>query len=497
MQAVSEAPPAGTTPIILRYAPELALKAPKTRARFQHALHGTIRAALAADGCTAHLARRGGRLFVETDRPDRALARLDKVFGVASLSPVVATASATLEEIAASGAAAFAETVHGRSFAVRARRFGRHDFRSPDVERALGAALRPLAARVDLESPEVTIGVEVVDDRAYLFSRRIEGAAGLPAGVEGRALCLVSGGFDSAVAAWRMMRRGVAVDFLFCNLGGIAHERMVLQVVKVLDEVWGAGARPRFNAVDFTAPVADLKRKVKPRYWQLLLKRLMYRAGDRVARETGAEALITGESLGQVSSQTLSNLAAIDSASARPVLRPLIGADKVEIVAEARRIGTAPLSERIKELCAIAEGSPVISCEPGRAEALERGLDLSLVEAAVAARRRFDVRAVTATDLRAPYLFTEEIPRDAVVIDCQPESLFEAWHVAGARHADPQALIDRSERLSRDERYVLYCTYGTQTPLLAEILQQRGVEAYAFKGGIAAVKRYVEARERR
>lgn len=478
--------------ILVRPGAELATKSHRTRQSFRRVLRANVADALDRLGVPYRLRSQWSRLLVETEAPEEALGVLERVFGVGSLSPVEVTGAAEVEEIARVGGAHFAAAVRGRTYAVRCKRIGTHPFTSLDVERALGAVLNA-EGRVDLERPEVTVYVEVNAGRAYLFTERRRAIGGLPAGVQGRAVTLVSGGFDSAVAAWRVMRRGVGMDYVFCNLGGAAYERMVLQVVKVLSEAWAFGQRPRLHVIDFTEPVDQLKAECRPGYWQIVLKRLMYRAGEQVARELRADALVTGEAIGQVSSQTVANLNAIDPAADLPVLRPLIGWDKQEIVDEAKRIGTAPLSERVKEYCAIATDRPVTAGRRGKVAAEEAKLDLGVLERAVAARKVIDVTAVGPRDLRMPYLFTREIPADAIVIDCQPRHMYRAWHVPDAEHYEPNELLERLKRLDKNRTYVLYCTHGTQTPYLAEVMQQRGFEGYAFEGGLSEVKRYVEA----
>jgi tRNA uracil 4-sulfurtransferase len=136
--------------------------------------------------------------------------------------------------------------------------------------------------------PEYTAHVEVREREAYLFSDRLPGAGGLPLGVEGRAVALLSGGYDSAVAAWLMLKRGVELDYVFCNLGGEAYERAVVQVAKLLADDWSYGTNPRLHVVDFAGPLDDLRAHAKQSYWQLVLKRLMYRAASRIGEETRA-----------------------------------------------------------------------------------------------------------------------------------------------------------------------------------------------------------------
>lgn len=417
-----------------------------------------------------------------------------RVFGAGSISPIEVSSDPTLEGMANACRLTYGERVHGRRFAVRARRIGSIGVSTKDVECALGAVLDD-RGQVDLESPEITVFVEIFPGRAHLFSQRLPGAGGLPGAVQGRALCLLSGGFDSAVAAWRIMKRGMAVDYLLCNLGGAAYERMVLQVAKVLAENWEFGQRPTFHAVDFSHVPDALRAGVDERYQQIVLKRLMYRVGAAVARQIGADALVTGESLGQVSSQTPANLRAIEDAAGEfPVHRPLVSLDKQEIIAEARRIATAPLSERVREFCALDGGRPVVRAAPGRAAEEEARLGDAILTEALHAHKTISVLDVTPDDLRAPYLFTSAIPAEAVVIDCRPEGLYQSWHVPGALRMDPADLMSGFRDLDKRRTYVLYCSFGTQTPLIAEVMQQFGYEAYAFRGGIGAIQAFVEHR---
>lgn len=478
--------------IVVRPGPEEAIKSGRTRRFWQHTLRDNIADALSRNGIEHELNVSFGRVFITAPRRDDAMAVLPRVFGISSFSPVAAVAPAELDAITAVGREACAAAVRDKRYAVRCRRQGGQPFQSPDVERELGAALNDLGT-VHLDNPDVTVFVEAVGRRAVITCERRDGVGGMPAGIQGRAVALLSGGFDSVVAAWRIMRRGAHVDFVFCNLGGRASERLVLQIAAVLTHAWAHGLRPRFHVVDFSDVTADMKNTVKSSRWQVVLKRLMYRAACRVAADTGADAIVTGEAIGQVSSQTLANLSAIDPVADRPVLRPLCGFDKDEIMAEARRIGTAPLSERIREHCALSTGRPVVRCRPATLDKHEEALDSALLDRAVSERSVRDVMNVTADDLRQPFLFTEQIPAGSRVIDCQPAHMYRHWHAPGAEHWDADRLARRFRDLPRDRTYVLYCSFGTQTPVLAELMQQAGYEAYAFQGGLSRVQAYAEA----
>jgi thiamine biosynthesis protein ThiI len=472
---------------LVRLSAELSTKARGTRKRFTRKLVENIRAALRAQGIRAQVDDQWSRLFVRSAAPAVAEA-LSRIPGISSFSMVEATCAAELDEIVRVGRETFGERVKGRTYAVRARRSGRHPFSSQDVQVALGTALNP-GARVDLDDPEVEVEVEVREQQAYLLAGRTQGLGGLPLGVEGRAVCLLSGGFDSAVAAWLMLKRGVELDYVFCNMAGDAYERSVVMVAKIIADGWSHGTRPRLHVIDFNPPVDALRAASQPRYWQLVLKRLMYRAASSVARDVGADAIITGESIGQVSSQTLKNLAALEGAAEVPIFRPLLGFDKMDIIDISRRIGTFEISSTVKEYCAIAPGNPITHATPEATADEEAKVDPEPLARVVAERRVLDLREITGADLVESYLFTDEIPADAVVVDVRTDAEWDAWHYPGAEHREYWRLTEDLGGLDRDRPYVLYCDAGMQAAFLAEQMQKRGLEAYAYRGGTRALKR--------
>jgi thiamine biosynthesis protein ThiI len=469
---------------LLRLSGELGTKARVTRAQFVTRLVRNLRGALARAGIEASVVRRHERVRVEAADP-AAEAVLARVFGLQSLSKVERRRGGSLDEVVAAGVELFRDAVRGRRFAVRARRVGeaRPAFTARDVDVALGEALRPLAARVDLDDPEVTVHLELYEGQAWFFRERVPGPGGLPLGSSGRAVALVSGGFDSAVAAWQIERRGVALEHVFCNLGGAAHELGVLRVMKVVAERWSAGARSWLHAVDFAAVAAELRERTEPRYWQVLLKRQMLRAAERVARERHALAIVTGEAVGQVSSQTLGNLAVISQATTLPILRPLVGANKDEIIALAERIGTAPLSAVVQEYCAMVPRRPATHAALDAILAEEARLDPAVLERAVAGRRVFDLDALDPEAHGVPELEVEAVPPGATVIDLRSRAAHRAWHWPGALQLDLGAALQAYPSFDKEKSYVLYCEFGLKSAHLAELMRRSGFAAFHVKGG--------------
>ena len=482
--------------VLVRLSGEVSTKARATRRAFSTRLAGNLRDALAAEGLSGRVERRYDRILVWLDRPG-GTAALARVFGVQSLSPVTRRAAEKLDDVVDAGEALFREAVADRRFAVRARRVGggtAPDLRGRDVEVALGERLRPHAARVDLTNPEVVVGVELYQGHAHFFSERIPGPGGLPLGTESRAVALVSGGFDSAVAAWQLLRRGVALDYVFCNLGGATHRLGTLRVMKVIADGWSYGTRPRLHCVDFAAVTHELQAAAEPRYWQVILKRLMLRAAEQVADRCGALAVVTGEAVGQVSSQTLQNLAVISDATRLPILRPLVGHNKDEIIARARLLGTAPLSAAVDEYCALVPRRPATQARLDVVREQEARLDPATLARAVAVREIVDLRAADPDESGLPELEIAEVPAGATLIDLRSRAEFASWHLPGTLQLDFGRALAAFPSFARDRTYVLCCAFGLKSANLAERMQGEGFRAFHFRGGTRALRRWAEGR---
>jgi tRNA uracil 4-sulfurtransferase len=232
------------------------------------------------------------------------------------------------------------------SFRVSARRADkRFALTSPQIEREVGGRIKEARGwRVDLGSPALTIHVEALSAEAFYYFGKERGAGGLPVGASGRVVCLLSGGIDSPVAAWRMMRRGCRVVFVHFHSYPIlsrASQEKVRELAALL-------TRFQFNSTLFLVPFGEIQQRVvlgvAPPLRVVIYRRLMMRIAEAIAREHRGKALVTGEVVGQVASQTLENMTAINEVVSMPVLRPLIGMDKEEITAEAQRLGTYPVS---------------------------------------------------------------------------------------------------------------------------------------------------------
>jgi len=332
---------------------EIGLKG-RNRTAFERRLQGNLDAALAglAVKPTQRVASRLAVIVTDADAVDEVAERIAAVPGVGSVAPGYLTSQdPSLMEQAA--LRALQDAGPFESFKVEGKRSNTNfPETSMDINRRIGAFLAGrTGARVDLGNPDVTVGVTVMQADAYVFSRRLRGVGGLPVGSSGTVVSLLSSGIDSPVATWRMMRRGaVAVGVHFSGRPQVSDEseRLVAKIGAVLELSGGLGRI-------YVVPFGDLQKEIAlhcpPDLRVILYRRLMIRVAEAIAAVERGRALITGESLGQVASQTLENIAAVDEAATLPVLRPLIGSDKLEIMQEARRIGTYELSIRDADDC--------------------------------------------------------------------------------------------------------------------------------------------------
>ncbi len=372
--------------------------------------------------------------------------------------------------------------LQGKTFAVRCRRAGRHPFRSMDVERYLGAGLLrdTGAAGVNLDAPEVTVALEIRDQKLFLLEAIQDGLGGFPLGTQDSVISLISGGYDSAVATFLAMKRGLRTHFLFFNLGGREHEIAVKEVALYLWLKFGASHPVQFVTVPFEGVVAEILEKVENSQMGVVLKRMMLRAAERVARYLEVEALVTGESVAQVSSQTLINLAVIDEVSNMLVLRPLAMSDKQDIVDLARQIGTEEFSAVIPEYCGVISVKPTTRAKRPRIAREEARFDFAVLDRAFDERVALDIREMRDAALRAaPTVEEVQTPGPgAVVIDIRHPNEEELVPLALPAN---QVLLLPFYRLNKafpdlpgESHYLLYCAKGVMSRLHATHLKELG-----------------------
>jgi thiamine biosynthesis protein ThiI len=337
------------------------LKSRRTQKGLIVRVRSNLAEALLSAGYEAPMLRVGSHrfeIFPSEAKRSSVVAAAMTVFGVASVDVVREVDFEGLDDLAETVASVSSEQVTGATFAVRVKRRGTHNWKSPDLQRSAGALLVQAGGNVDLSDPDEVVAVTVLDDRAFIVIDHNVAAGGLPLGTQEPVLCLLSGGFDSVVAAWMLMSRGCPVDFVHFTLN-CAQSDHALAVASELSQRWGHGSDPQVHLVEFQPMKDALFEHVDARMRQVTLKVMMAKAADVIAEEEGLPALVTGDSMGQVSSQTLPHLVAVSKATSTPMFRPLLGLPKQAIIDLAREVGTAELSARAQEVCDLSEGRPV------------------------------------------------------------------------------------------------------------------------------------------
>ncbi|WP_027966662.1 tRNA uracil 4-sulfurtransferase ThiI [Halomonas halocynthiae] len=479
---------------LLKFSPEIMIKSRPVRRNMSRHLASNIRTIVRRHDASARVKDAWDHLRLHRVTPSTTLTdMLTRIPGVHEVQRVDIQTYQSFEATRDLVVAYWADSLCGKQFRVSVKRSGHdHDFSSPELERYLGAALLTASpgSSVNLRNPQVDVPITINDDRLQLIRERHPAVGGYPLGVQGQALALVSGGYDSPVAAWRMMRRGIKTHFLFFNLGGPAHEAGVHDVISYLWRRYGASHHVYFVSVPFEAVVADIQRQVPDGLMSVVLKRLMVQAASQLAQQAKIPALITGDALAQVSSQTLANLSVIDRASHLPILRPLIADDKQAIIDTARTLGTASFAEHMPEYCGATSKRPQVNAKPGDVEAAEAQLTSGILAAALenAVTTRVD-KLVTDTHTHAtrrPALYQPPTVTFDTLAECQAPCIID---IRPASESETSPLVvanadvltipffDLAERLAKlpDGRdYLLYCENGVMSRLQAAHLADQG-----------------------
>ncbi|CAV19560.1 tRNA uracil 4-sulfurtransferase ThiI [Vibrio sp. 10N.222.54.F12] len=372
--------------------------------------------------------------------------------------------------------------IEGKTFSVRAKRRGKHDFTSIELERYVGGGLNQAveSAKVKLKNPDITVKVEVENDKLNQVIERHKGLGGFPLGTQEDLLSLISGGFDSGVSSYLHIKRGSKVHYCFFNLGGPAHEIGVKQVSHYLWDKYGSSAKVKFISIDFEPVVAEILENVEDGQMGVVLKRMFMRAGGMVAERFGIEALVTGEALGQVSSQTLTNLRHIDNVTDTLILRPLINWDKEDIIDLSRKIGTEDFAKVMPEYCGVISKKPTVKAKKGKLEAEEAKFNFEVLEQVIENARIMDIRDIEKeSQEQAPEVEqVQAVAEHAVVLDIrspdeEDESPLEIDGVE-IKHIPFFKLSTQFGDLDQSKEYLLYCDRGVMSRLQALYLQEQG-----------------------
>lgn len=472
---------------IIKLFPEIMIKSDSVRKRFIKILTGNIRNILSKHDETVAVVRHWDYIEVRSRDEDKRQLLLDYLLatpGIHHILEVEEREFESLHHIFEQILELKKDELIDRSFCVRVKRKGnKHPFTSLEAERYIGGGLNQhvASARVQLKHPDITVRVDLEDNFMRLVTNRFEGVGGYPIGTQEDVLSLISGGFDSGVSSYMLIRRGCRVHYCFFNLGGSAHEIGVKQMAYHIWSRYSSSHKVRFVAINFEPVVAEILENVDNGQMGVVLKRMMVRAASKVAERFGIQAIVTGEALGQVSSQTLTNLRMIDDASESLVLRPLITHDKEQIIAMAKEIGTDDIAKSMPEFCGVISKNPTVKAVKEKIEEEESHFDMQILEQVVQEANYLDIRNIAEqTEKEVVNVEVTTLISDTdVVIDIRSAEEKEGRALALSQEVIEipfYKLGSEFPKLDQSKNYLLYCDRGVMSKLQALYLKEEGYD---------------------
>jgi thiamine biosynthesis protein ThiI len=473
--------------LIVKYHPEINIKSRSVRRRFSKLLESNTRSIIKRIFESAHVISRWSDLLIETTELPREteleiIDALSRIPGVDQFNEVIEYPFVDFDTAFKDVARHWQDELEGKTFCVRVKRSGKHDFTSSELERYIGGGLNQAveSAKVSLRKPDITVKAELRGDRFQVVKTHHRGLGGMPIPSQEDVLSLISGGFDSGVATYHLMRRGARTHFCFFNLGGKEHDIGVKQVSYEIWKRYSSSHKTKFISVDFDPVVAEILTKIDNGLMGVVLKRMMMRAASQVADRLNIKALVTGESLGQVSSQTLTNLNVIDRVTETLILRPLIHLDKAEIIETSRKIGTHDFPAAMPEYCGVISKKPTTRAVLSQIIEAESHFDMSILDDAVNNADVMDIRDIAkqaAEEVQELEQVTE-LPADAVVIDVRsPDETDDSPLVLDGVEVIEIPFFRIATQfgdLNQSKPYFLYCDRGVMSRLQALLLHEHG-----------------------
>ncbi len=471
---------------IVKVFPEIIIKSVPVRKRFIYQLRDNLRNLLRPVDRAVKVQSDWEKIeVVAPDADESVVAQTAEVLahtpGIANFALIAEYPMGDLDYIFQKVLPHWRDQLSGKTFCVRVKRHGNHPFSSTDVERFVGGELldKTNAKCVDLHNPDITVQLEIKWERLFVITQKTQGLGGYPLGAQDSVLSLISGGFDSTVSTYLCIKRGLRAHYCFFNLGGRAHELGVKEVAYFLWNKYGASHKVKFVTVPFEAVLAEILDKIENPYMGVVLKRMMLRAAEKVAESLDITALVTGESVAQVASQTLVNLNVIDRAIDMLVLRPLATMDKGEIIDLARKIGTETFAAHMPEYCGVISVSPTTRAKLAKVIEEEAKFDNLLLENALAHRKHQTIDTVMNDlddDLTVIAVSCVQAGQTVIDIRHPDEAIAQPLRMEGVTilQLPFYALSKQFNVLDPQQQYFLYCQKGVMSQLHAANLKDEG-----------------------
>lgn len=478
---------------VVKYFPEITIKSKPVRQQMCRRLQNNLANRLRSVGAGIKAVRDWDKLTVTVpdelaEQTGEIIAILENTPGIAYFLQVEQFEFDDLDHVCRLVLPFYEANLVDKTFVVRCKRSGGHEFSSHDAERYVGGFLNQNtnARGVDLKQPQVTVNIEIRQKTLFVVKQRFEGLGGFPMGEVEPVLSLLSGGFDSPVASYLSMKRGAPTHFCFFNLGGRDHELGVKEVAYYLWQKYSSCRRVKFISVPFEPVVAEILQNVENSQMGVILKRMMLRAAKQLAEKLEIKALLTGEALAQVSSQTLTNLTVIDDVTDMLVLRPLIMSDKSEIIDIARKIGTEEFAANMPEYCGVISVKPTTRARMHRVEKQESGFDFAVLEKAISEAQLINIDELAQETLEKIEVenFATPLPHATIIDIRHPDEVErKPLNVAG-QHIEQLPFYQLHKAfISRDktQKYLLYCDKGVMSKLHAAHLVEDGYAVAVYR----------------
>ena len=470
---------------IIRLFPEISIKSKPVRNRLIRQVRQNLVNVCKHHGISVNAYAQWDKvvaIFDETITKDRAITELSRIPGIHSFMEVNEYPFTTLDSLFDEIKDVVGPSIENKTFAVRVKRKGQHEFNSQMAERVIGGKFKASFPNkgVCLDNPEVLIHIEIENQTAYLSGEKHLGIGGYPVGSQGEVFSLISGGFDSGVSTYDVLHRGCRVNYLFFNMGGTAHEIGVKQESYFLWDRFASSHRVRFVTIPFEPIVGQILERTHHGVRGVILKRMMMRVGSLVAKKFDAEALVTGESLGQVSSQTLRNLTHIDNVCDVLLLRPLVTADKQDIIDKSRENGSICFAESMPEYCGVISDHPNVCPSASFVEEEEAKMDSDLVQKAFESMKVVDINDIPkdTTKLKTEVETVSELLSNEVVLDVRaPDDVEKAPLTVEGHEVITMPFYKTASdfhTLDQIKTYALYCDQGVMSLMQAKQLKEKG-----------------------
>jgi len=414
-----------------------------------------------------------GRIYLYSDSPE-LINILPDIFGIKSFSRANEYTFNNIEDIVTRCRENYFDYVKNKTFAVRATRKGTHNFTSKELEIATGNALYDNSSGVDLEHPEAPLYIEVRDKNFYLFTEKINGPGGLPLKSEGKAISLFSGGIDSPVASFMVMKRGMATDLLFCSLAHPSDTISMLKSAKNLLFKYSSGYNSNIYILDGTPLITEILHNPDQKYANLIFKKLLYSYAERLCQVNDYDAIVTGESIGQVSSQIPKNLKSLSYDIRTPIFRPLIGFDKEETISYSKAKGLY-MAESIGEFCSLFSKNPGINTAYKDLESEVEKFPLNEIMHEIIKLKKDTIDNYINSIQNSK---SDNIPENSIIIDLRGNDDFGKWHIPGAINMGVGSIDSLIKSGNPDKNYFFYCKKGLNSAYAASIMISHGYSSF-------------------